>query len=290
MVHGRGAFPSTGRFLFRFSLLTMTTSNTASVRDRELIVVKAGTDTVTTDGKIDQEVLDYIAEDVEGLMEEFRVMLVLSGAVGSGKSLVSTEAIARLGNHKRGFSTLGQPLLMRLLSKHFKRRGIILAQGLIKEANLRIPECCDEMRAAYEELLDIDDAIPALHVVPVLNGNDFETAASFKTDNDRVAGDGAKIFGASRAIFLTDKPGLLTNLQDDTTLIQNVRAGTGEWKRHVVRDKKSLNGTGGFYSKCEVADELAMEGIVASIGYGKTRHAIRDILKGSSGTTFRRDA
>ncbi len=74
---------------------------------KPVLVIKLGTAVITSnDGKIDETIIKKLAEEIASLVKTYKVVLVSSGAVGSGKSfiknykgtLIERKAAAAVGN------------------------------------------------------------------------------------------------------------------------------------------------------------------------------------------------
>ncbi|KKW37093.1 hypothetical protein A2454_04830 [Candidatus Peribacteria bacterium RIFOXYC2_FULL_55_14] len=260
---------------------------TIETPSRELLVVKIGTDTVTNGNGLDQAVLRHVTGDIADLIREgIRVVLVSSGAVGAGiPGHATAEQRAILRTMKPTVSTLGQHKLMAAFGYHFDNHGIEVAQWLTEPHNFASAESQETMLGNFGNLGALEE-VYGRPIVPILNTNDFVTRAGFETDNDRLAGFAVRVFPGvrKRLLLLTNKPGLLRDVHDDTSVVREVRAGDN-WRQYI-HEKKSENGTGNMLSKCEVAEEVALEDILAAIGNGKTRGAIRKLLSGEGGTRF----
>ena len=56
---------------------------------RKVLVIKLGTAVISNnDGKIDKRTIQKLAEEIAALAKTYNVVLVSSGAVGSGKSFI----------------------------------------------------------------------------------------------------------------------------------------------------------------------------------------------------------
>ncbi|PIQ76787.1 hypothetical protein COU78_04315 [Candidatus Peregrinibacteria bacterium CG10_big_fil_rev_8_21_14_0_10_49_24] len=264
----------------------MTTESTS--QEKELLVVKMGTDTVTNGKGLDKRVFHNIAHEVAELVHEgMRVVLVSSGAVGAGiPPNITEEQRERLRKIKPTVSTVGQRKLMDAFGYHFDYHDIEVAQWLTEPHDFDSESSRETMLQNFANLSILEE-IYGRPIVPVINANDFATRAGFDSDNDKQAGSAVRIFPGFRKklLLLTNKPGLLTDVNDNTSVLREVRAGEDDWRQYIS-DEKSENGTGSMLSKCEVAEEVALEQVLVSIGQGKSRYAIRDLLQRNQGTIF----
>src|SRR5258708_1503021 len=176
------------------------------------IVIKLGTSTVTdVKGGVCLERVAPIAEAIGLLLNSGRqVMLVSSGAVGLGRSLLGLHA-SRLKDMavKQACAAAGQSLLMEAYKKLFDALGQKVAQVLLTEEDFSNWERYSNLRRTMEKLLGFG-------VLPIVNENDTVSTAELETvsggrqaafsDNDRL---GALVVGGMGA----DALGLLANVE-----------------------------------------------------------------------------
>lgn len=128
--------------------------------------------------------------------------------------------------------------------------------GLI-EAGMRNPDLgfVGDVKAVNPAIIS---SLVAEHLIPVLStiGSD-EAGQAYNINADTVAGAVAAVVGAEKAIYLTDVPGLLADLDDPDTLIQSVT----EAELQAMRDGGQLSG--GMIPKIDACLE-ALHGGVAS--------------------------
>ncbi len=255
--------------------------------DNEIIVIKVGTDTVTENSHLNGVVMARIAKQIAELREQGkRVILVSSGAVGAGRSLLPEDVDESVNDMKQGLSSIGQTMLMDEWMHHFRRHRIMCAQGLVKEGDFENGEGAENMNRALGEIEAIEAATKQ-GIVPIINGNDFVTHGAIDYDNDHIAGLIAETVGASKAVFLTDVDGLHDGdpEEESSNLIREVHAGVDDWAQHIVikGDSNSDNHMG---SKCEVSERLAIAGMDVNIGNGSVENAIHRLLNHEIGTRF----
>ncbi|HJO62166.1 MAG: hypothetical protein QF741_01595 [Candidatus Peribacteraceae bacterium] len=253
--------------------------------DNEIIVIKVGTDTVTENSHLNGVVMARIAKQISELREQGkRVILVSSGAVGAGRSLLPDGVDEGVNDMKQGLSSIGQTMLMDEWMHHFRRHKIMCAQGLVKEGDFENGEGTENMQRALEEIHAIETATKQA-IVPIVNGNDFVTHGAIDYDNDHIAGLIAETVGATRVVFLTDVDGLYDRdpEEEQAQLIREVHAGVDDWSKYIVQKGESDNHMG---SKCEVSERLAIAGVDVNIGNGSVENAIHQLLNHEIGTRF----
>jgi glutamate 5-kinase len=257
------------------------------------IVVKLGTSTVTDlAGGVCAERVEPIARAIARLMQEKRqVVLVSSGAVGLGRSLLGLHP-SRLKDMavKQACAAAGQSLLMEAYKKLFDGLERKVAQVLLTEEDFSNWDRYANLRRTMEKLLGFG-------VLPIVNENDTVSTAELESvdggrqaafsDNDRLAALVMSGMEADALVLLTNVDGLLRKkpggkqaelecfVEQVTPAIREVAAGP------------SQSGRGGMITKIEAA-EIAMNcGGVALIANGAHSETLASAFAGERiGTVF----
>ena len=257
------------------------------------IVVKLGTSTVTDSaGGVCTQRVEPIARTIAQLMEEKRqVVLVSSGAVGLGRSLLGLHP-SRLKDMavKQACAAAGQSLLMEAYKKLFDGMGRKIAQVLLTEEDFSNWDRYANLRRTMEKLLGFG-------VLPIVNENDTVSTEELESvdggrqaafsDNDRLAALVMSGMEADALVLLTNVDGLLRSkaggkqaelesfVERVTPAIREVAAGPSE------------SGRGGMITKIEAA-EIAMNcGGVALIANGARPETLASAFGGERvGTVF----
>jgi len=257
------------------------------------IVVKLGTSTVTdAAGGVCGELVEPIARAIAELMVSGRqVVLVSSGAVGLGRSLLGLHA-SRLKDMavKQACAAAGQSLLMEAYKNLFDGMQRKIAQVLLTEEDFSNWIRYSNLRRTMEKLLGFG-------VLPIVNENDTVSTAELEivtggreaafSDNDRLA---ALVMSGMEADALV----LLTNV--DGFLWKHAGAKQPELQSFVERVTPELraaaagpshSGRGGMSTKIKAA-EIAMNcGGVALIANGGNPRAMESAFAGErAGTIF----
>ena len=96
---------------------------------KPVLVIKLGSAVITTDeGTIDQSIIKKLAKEIADLSTTYRVVLVSSGAVGSGKAFIKNYKGTLI--ERKAAAAVGNPILIQLYHKHFSKFGITVAQAL----------------------------------------------------------------------------------------------------------------------------------------------------------------
>lgn len=244
------------------------------------IIIKIGTKVLSkTDGTLDEEYLAHAVSQIAQLKKRgLRVVLVTSGAVGAGKSMLSLGADVNETVRKQIFAAVGQVKLMSTYARLFSEHGFHCAQVLATKEDFRDEVHYENMRNCFEGLL-LDN------VIPIVNENDVvATTELLFTDNDELAGLVARQLKADCLAILTGTEGILdadmkTVARVDGTNITRVEG--------YVTPEKSSGGRGGMVSKFKTARSLAEEGIEVRIVNGRRAEVLLELAAGKeSGTTF----
>ncbi|HEY1424941.1 MAG TPA: glutamate 5-kinase [Candidatus Acidoferrum sp.] len=257
------------------------------------IIVKLGTSTVTDlAGGVCAERVEPIARTISRLMEEKRqVVLVSSGAVGLGRSLLALHP-SRLKDMavKQACAAAGQSLLMEAYKKLFDGLGRKVAQVLLTEEDFSNWDRYANLRRTMEKLLGFG-------VLPIVNENDTVSTAELESvdgrrqaafsDNDRLAALVMSGMEADALVLLTNVDGLL---REKTGGKQAELESLVERVTPAIREAAagpSQSGRGGMITKIEAA-EIAMNcGGVALIANGAHSETLATAFAGERiGTVF----
>src|SRR5690349_1858830 len=97
--------------------------------NKPVLVIKLGSAVISNkDGGINEEVIKKLAEEVSALTASYKVVLVSSGAVGSGKSFFKNYKGTL--TERKAAAAVGNPILIRLYHHHLYRYGLTVAQAL----------------------------------------------------------------------------------------------------------------------------------------------------------------
>ena len=257
------------------------------------MVIKLGTSTVTdAEGGVCTERVEPIVRGIARLMEQGRqVMLVSSGAVGLGRSLLGLHP-SRLKDMavKQACAAAGQSLLMESYKRLFDAQGQKIAQVLLTEEDFSNWGRYSNFRRTMEKLLGFG-------VLPIVNENDTVSTAELEilsggrqaafSDNDRLAALVMSGMEADALVLLTNVEGFLRKKAGgrQPELESFVERVTPEIKAEAAGPSQS--GRGGMTTKIEAA-EIAMNcGGVALIGNGANAQTLEKVFAGErAGTVF----
>lgn len=249
------------------------------------VVVKVGTSLLSAGRQeLDQTFLATLASEVAEQRRAGReVILVTSGAIGMGLSVMRMAERPRTIPGKQALAAIGQPHLMRLYAQVFSREQLTTAQVLLTADDINDRQRYAHARAALEELL-------RLGVVPVFNENDTVAVDEIKFgDNDTLSAHVTNLACADLLVILTDVAGLydanpaehpearlLAEVDAIDKRIEDMAAGPG-----------TTLGTGGMVTKIRAAKMVTGMGEKMAIADGREPRVLSRLLAGVRlGTVF----
>jgi glutamate 5-kinase len=249
------------------------------------IVVKVGTSTLThSTGRLNIERLDKLARVLSDLKNGGReVILVTSGAVGTGTAALNFELTPEAAAEKQAAAAVGQCRLMHIYDKLFAEYGRTVAQILVSRDDLTEPK-------RGELLLGTLNTLLKWQAVPIVNENDSVSQEEILFgDNDTLSALVAKLTGADLLVLLTDIDGFYTEDPRNDPSAKRIKRVTD------VTDKMKLasggagtsRGTGGMITKLAAAEIALESGFPMVVAHGKDPSSLYDILRGEDiGTIF----
>jgi glutamate 5-kinase len=205
------------------------------------IVLKVGSAVLTQNSKIAHRRLDNLVEFIASLQEKYEVILVSSGAVAAGYTLLNLDKT--VVSNKQALASIGQPLLMHTYRTEFAKY----------EATI----FTDEKRLQHSK-----DAINKLlenKVVPIINENDVTAIEELVFgDNDQLAAYVTHYFDCDLLTILTDIDGFYDKNphENSDAVLQKIVHGIDQ---ELLKQKHSANSefaTGGIVTKLKAADFL----------------------------------
>src|SRR3954452_13949519 len=242
---------------------------------KQVLVIKLGTAVIAdSNGNIDHSIIKKVASQIAKLSSEYRMVLVSSGAVGSGKKFINQYKGTL--TERKAAAAVGNPILIMLYQKYFEAYNIPVAQALCERHHF-------SNRTQFLQLKDTFDAFWQNGILPIVNENDLVSNVELKfSDNDELATLIAVGFDAETLIICTSAGGFMN---DEKKIIPVVTKVDNTILNYVKKDKSNL-GLGGMISKLtftRLANSLGIRVIICSLS-GKTPFA--SALAGINGTIF----
>lgn len=241
---------------------------------RRRVVVKVGSNVLTRqDGSLDTTRVSSIVDQIVTLRKAgYDVVLVTSGAVACGRSLLKPSLKLTDVQQRQLYSAVGQVRLMDLYYKLFIDYGINVGQVLTMKKNFSSEIEYNNQRGCIEVMIQDN-------VIPIVNENDTVSITELMfTDNDELSGLVAEMVGAESLIILTNVDGVFDGALDEPESKVIARIAPGESIEGYISESRSSAGRGGMKSKCHVACEAASKGIRVIIANGRREGILVDVL------------
>ena len=251
----------------------------AAVASAHCTVVKVGSSSLTSRGRLDGARLDALVDALAGRHAAGRqVVLVSSGAIAAGFGPLGLKARPRDLATQQAAASVGQLLLAERYAASFGRHGLRVGQVLLTADDLH-------RRGHYLNAQRTLDRLLALGVIPIVNENDTVATQEIRFgDNDRLAALVAHLVQADALVLLSDVDGLYTGKPGLATsrLVSDVRSPADLAAVRIERSTSGV-GTGGMTTKLDAALIATREGIPVLLA---SAPAVADALRGESGTLF----
>ncbi|MBI4127264.1 glutamate 5-kinase [Candidatus Peregrinibacteria bacterium] len=242
------------------------------------IVIKIGTNVITKDnGLLDLNVMENLVEQVAELNTKgVKVIMVSSGAMGAGRSLIKVEGKSDVVR-RQVLCSVGQIKLLETYLNLFRKKNLICSQVLVTKEDFRDRTHYLNMKNCIEGLLENG-------VIPIINENDVISVSELMfTDNDELAGLMAALISADALVILSSVAGIL---DDKGNVVHEVDEKTSPEK--FITGSKSAFGRGGMLTKVKMAGKIAKNGIETYIANGREKNVVTGIFNGEKiGTHFR---
>lgn len=241
------------------------------------IVIKVGTNLLSTETKIDENRIKNIASQISKLKNKgYQVVLVTSGAIGMGAKELNIKQSVKDIALRQALASIGQPVLMSTYRKYFQENDIICSQVLITRNELDNRKTYVNLRNSIFSLLD-------LGIVPILNENDSISTAEIGSafgDNDRMSALVASKIDAELLVILTDIDGLYN---DNPKTSKNAKLITEIDKiddtiMSYAKGAGSTFATGGMKTKLLAAQIASIAGCDCVIASGLDENSLEKIV------------
>ena len=224
---------------------------------KQVIVIKLGTASITDEnGVIRKPVIKKVAASIADLSKTYNVVLVSSGAVGSGKAFI--QHYKGTLNERKAAAAIGNPILIQMYQKYFAAYNIPVAQALCERHHF-------SNRPQFLQLKETFEAFWNNGIIPVVNENDLVSNVELKfSDNDELATLIAIGFDAQSLIICTSAGGFLNDKNEVIPVIAKIDSTVMGY----VKKEKSRLGLGGMVSKltfARLAVSLGIQVIICSL-------------------------
>lgn len=254
-------------------------------RTRQTIVVKLGSSTLTggTPHLSRPHILEIVRQIVALRRQDYRVVVVSSGAIAAGRELLDFPTLPNHLPAKQMLSAVGQGYLMQVYHLLFGLYDVQIGQVLLTHADL-------SHRTRYLNARETLTTLLNYHIVPIVNENDTVAVEEIKVgDNDNLSAHIAVLLNASVLILLTDQDGLYDQdprFNPNARLISEVDA-VDEQILSLAGGSISGLGVGGMVTKIQAAQLATRSGTRTIISNGRTPDVLVRLMAGEPlGTTF----
>lgn len=249
------------------------------------IVIKIGTGVLTTDnGYLDKEQIKGLAGQVVELKKMgYRVVVVSSGAIGSGMGELGIEKRPGTLPELQAVAAIGQSKLISMYDACFKLHGYHAAQILLTREDF-------EDRQRYLNTCNTIHTLFQLNAIPVVNENDTISVEEIKFgDNDALSAMVTNLLNAELLIILSSVDGLYDRCptaKNKATVIPVVEDVSDEIKQ-LAFNSKTQRGVGGMQTKLEAVSVVVKAGEAVIIANGRMDKVLKRIVQGEDmGTLF----
>lgn len=248
------------------------------------VVIKIGSNILTDIDGVRIPFIRELVREVGYLADKnIQTVIVTSGAIATAMSYLKRAKKPVRIPEKQAFASIGQPILMGVYAREFKKIGRSVGQILLTHDGLENRERYLNAKHALDSLLDMD-------IIPIINENDSVTVDEIKIgDNDRLSAYVAALVDADLLIILSHVAGLysanpVTN--PEAELIHHVDK-IDKTTLQCVFEGKSETTTGGMQTKLIAADYCMGLGLPVIITSGFEKKFAQNLLtKKISGTLF----
>ena len=238
------------------------------------IVVKVGSNVLTRDdGTLDVTRMSAIVDQIVSVRKRgYEVILVSSGAVACGRSMVKASSKLDSVEQRQLFSAVGQVRLVNLYYTLFKDYGVSIGQVLTMKESFGTRREYLNQRSCMEVMLQNK-------VIPIVNENDTVSVTELMfTDNDELSALVASMMDADALVILSNIDGIYDGSPKARGSKVISKVLPGEDLSRYIDSEKSGFGRGGMTTKCSIARKVAEEGIRVLIANGKRDMILPDLL------------
>lgn len=247
------------------------------------VVIKVGTNVISKEnGLLDLNIISNIVDQIAFLKKQnVEIILVSSGAVGAGRSMVDLEKNTNIVLKRQILASIGQPKLINTYNQMFNKYDYICGQILATKEDFRD-------RLHYLNMRNCFNALIQDNIIPIVNENDVVSVTELMfTDNDELAGLIAAMLNVEALIILSNVDGIYKgNPKDpDAELIKEISLENNV--KSFISPEKSQFGRGGMLTKFGIGEKMSGLGISTHIINGKKPDVIKKLISGEKiGTKF----
>src|SRR5882757_7485441 len=240
------------------------------------IIIKIGSNVFTQEnGLPDLQRIEHLVGQIAEIKKQGKeVILVSSGAVASGRSLITVSEKHDSVAIRQLLASIGQVKLINTYASLFEQFNMLCSQVLVTKEDFRD-------RLHYLNMKNCLEILLQYQVIPVVNENDVVSVTELMfTDNDELAGLIASMLNAQALIVLTNVDGIYDGDPDteDTNVIEEVNGAAIDFSAFISLGRSQF-GRGGMITKLTMAQKIAQLGIAVHIANGTKDHILIDVLE-----------
>lgn len=238
------------------------------------IAVKIGSNVLTSaNGTLDTERMAALVKQIAELHKHgVEVVLVSSGAVASGRSVMGISKKMDVVDQRQLFSAVGQAKLINHYWDLFQEHGITVGQVLTMKENFGSRRHYLNQRNCMQVMLENN-------VIPIVNENDTVSVTELMfTDNDELSGLIASMMDMEALIILSNIDGIFNGSPTDPNSKVITEIHKGQDISDFIQSSKSTFGRGGMLTKTTIARKIADQGIDVFIANGKSDDILLRLL------------
>ncbi|MEA3512964.1 MAG: glutamate 5-kinase [Campylobacterota bacterium] len=247
------------------------------------LVLKVGSAVLTQNGRIAHRRLDNLVEFISLLKKSYDVILVSSGAVAAGYTLLQLDK--SIIANKQALASIGQPHLLSIYQNEFSKYGLISSQVLLEASifndNKRLNHAIDAIEVMLKN-----------NVVPIINENDVTAVDELVFgDNDQLSAYITHYFNADLLTILTDIDGYYDKNphENKDAKLKKIVDKIEPKSLEEIHSANSEFATGGIVTKLKAADFLLQNNKKMFLTSGFDLTYAKDFLlykKQTNGTIF----
>lgn len=239
------------------------------------ITLKVGSNVLASaDGTPNMPQIVHLVEQISALKKRgVEVLFVSSGAVTSGRAVVTNPKHNDTVSCRQLWASIGQVRLIQLYSDLFTQNGIVCSQVLATKEDFRDRRHFLNMKNCLEALLENG-------IVPIINENDVVSVTELMfTDNDELSGMIADMMNADALIILSNVAGIYNGNPKDpeTKVIPVIEESCTSVSKYISTEKSNF-GRGGMVTKFSIAKRVAQDGTPVHMASGFTQNILTDII------------
>lgn len=244
------------------------------------LLIKIGSQALIGSGQgVIEKHIKNICADIKKLQaKNIQILLVSSGAIALGKSLLSSQQSKPQSTRElQALAALGQPLLIDMYRKYLNHP---VAQILVTHEDIRNKARSINLLNMINELLD-------KKIVPIINENDSVSFNEISLgDNDQLSSMIAQLCNIDLLCMLSQSDGLYDKDPSEPDAINIKKVFYKEDLKNIKMISKSIAGRGGMKTKIQAVQKLTPLGVPVVIGSFTDKNPVLRLLQSDSGTYF----